>query len=224
MILNGFYNSLKPLNKFLLFVCLVCSISTVQAQSLAPEKDYSLLTYRLQNSTSLLSAQPDTTGEDEQYPDPKSVMFKSLILPGWGQVTNKQLWKVPIVYGLFAGIGYYTSELTKKYHDYRAAYYNMSRGEETDYKFGETPDYIPESTGLEELRNLRNDTRNRRDTMYVVMVLAYGLNAVDAYVYAHMRSFDVSDDLSANTRISPGLINGQIPGINVQINLQSKHR
>jgi len=221
MILNGFYNSLIPLIRYLLFGCLLFSFSTLQAQTLTPEKDYTLLNLRLQNSENLKTSQPDTADE-EQFPDPKSVMYKSMILPGWGQVVNKQVWKVPIIYGLFAGLGYYTYELTDQYHDYRAAYYNLSRGEDTDYKFGETPDYIPETIGLNELRELRNDTRNQRDLMYVMMVLAYGLNIVDAYVYAHMRSFDVSDDLSANTRISPGLIDGQIPGINVQIKLQTK--
>ena len=31
--------------------------------------------------------------------------------------------------------------------------------------------------------------------MYVTIGLAYALNAVDAYVYAHLSTFDVSDDL-----------------------------
>lgn len=200
-------------------------MASLQAQTFTPEKDYSFLHYRVQYSGTLTDQESDTTEtEEESYPDPQSVMYKSMMVPGWGQVINKQAWKIPIIYGLFAGLGYYTYELTQRYHDYRAAYYNLSHEEDTDYRFGETPGYIPESIGLNELRELRNDTRNRRDIMYVVMVLAYGLNVVDAYVYAHMRSFDVSDDLSANTRIRPGLIDGQIPGINVQIKLQSKSR
>lgn len=58
--------------------------------------------------------------------------------------------------------------------------------------------------------------------MYVVTVLAYGLNIVDAYVFAHMRSFDVSDDLTANTSISPGLTLEGTPEIKVRIQLQRK--
>lgn len=221
--MNEFYSSLNRLIRLLPLVCLLFSLASAQAQTFTPEKDYSLLHYRVHHSGFPASAQQDTTDE-ESYPDPNSVMYKSMILPGWGQVINKQAWKIPIIYGLFAGLGYYTYDLTQQYHDYRAAYYNLSRGADTDYKFGETPDYIPESIGLNELRDLRNETRNRRDTMYIVTVLAYGLNIVDAYVYAHMRSFDVSDDLSANTQISPGLVDGMVPGINVRVNLQTKRR
>ena len=51
------------------------------------------------------SIQSDST--KPEYPNPKSVVRKSLIIPGWGQVVNKQAWKVPIVYGLIGGLGYY---------------------------------------------------------------------------------------------------------------------
>ncbi|MEX2435739.1 MAG: DUF5683 domain-containing protein, partial [Balneolaceae bacterium] len=61
--------------------------------------------------------------------------------------------------------------------------------------------------------------RNRRDFMFVVMGLAYGLNVLDAYVYAHMRSFDVSDDLSARTIIQPTLIAEGKPGIKISLSL-----
>ena len=142
--------------------------------------------------------------EKQVYPNPKMVLRRSLIIPGWGQVTNKQVWKVPMVYGLLGGLGYYSVYLTRQYHDYRAAYYN-SFDSNTDLRFGATPAYL-ENAGAESLRSNRNFLRNRRDFIYVTIGLAYLLNAVDAYVFAHLRSFDVSDDLSMNTRIKPDLI------------------
>lgn len=60
----------------------------------------------------------NSINESETFPDPKAVMRKSLIVPGWGQITNKQTWKVPIVYGLLGGLTYYSITLTKDYHDY----------------------------------------------------------------------------------------------------------
>lgn len=135
----------------------------------------------------------------EEYPDPKAVLRRSLILPGWGQVTNKQIWKVPIVYGLIGGLTYYSITLTKDYHDYRAAYYNATN-ENQDFRFGPTPTYL-EGQNSSSIRSQRDFLRNRRDFIYVTIGLAYLLNVVDAYVYAHLRPFDVSDDLSLAPRI-----------------------
>lgn len=153
---------------------------------------------------SLKKALEDSAAPD--YPNPKKVLRQSLIIPGWGQVTNKQVWKVPIVYGLLGGLTYYSIHLHKQYHDYRAAYYNSVYGPEGDFKFGETPSYIPENANEESLRQNRNFYRNRRDLVYVFIGLSYALNAIDAYVFAHLRSFDVSDDLSMKANLKPGLL------------------
>ena len=64
-----------------------------------------------------------------------------------------------------------------------------------DFIFGPTPERLI-GANTSQLKANRNYLRNRRDFMYVAIGLAYALNAVDAYVYAHLSSFDVSDDLS----------------------------
>lgn len=142
----------------------------------------------------------NSMNENETYPDPKAVMRKSLIVPGWGQITNKQTWKVPIVYGLLGGLTYYSITLTKDYHDYRAAYYNATN-ENQDFRFGPTPAYLV-GQNSSSIRNQRDFLRNRRDFIYVTIGLAYLLNVVDAYVYAHLRPFDVSDNLSVAPTIN----------------------
>ncbi len=164
----------------------------------------------------------DTTSKNvnEGLPDPNSVLYKSMIIPGWGQIVNNQAWKVPIVYAALGGLGYYSVHLTKKYHDYRAAFYNLNPDTPDDLRFGETPSYIPENANLNEVRDLRNQFRNNRDLVYVGIVLAYGLNIIDAYVFAHMRSFDVSKDLSMRPRVKPALMaQSKLPGITLSINL-----
>jgi len=162
---------------------------------------------------------PDTLGShSSEFPSPRSVLFKSMMVPGWGQIENDQIWKVPLIYGMFAGVGIYTSYLNNRYKDYRAAYYNSHQTEESDYKFGPTPDYLV-GVNPSQLQSNRNSLRNQRDFMFIVMGLAYGLNALDAYIFAHMRSFDVSEDLSASTYIGPAVLEGPNPGIRVRINL-----
>lgn len=216
--LNGFYRFLmKSINILLLLFVL---FSTATAQQSFMIKDFFLL----ENRTSDIIVDQDSVDSSEQtreFPQPKSVMLKSLMVPGWGQIINKQAWKVPIVYGLYTGIGYYTYTIHKDYRDYRAAYYNSQRGENTDFKFGPTPESL-QGVNANQLRSNRNSLRNRRDLMFVVLVLAHGLNAVDAYVFAHMRSFDVSDDLSARASIAPELLASAAPGIKLSFQLKRK--
>lgn len=164
----------------------------------------------------------DTAIQPQEYPDPKKVMHRSLIIPGWGQVTNKQAWKVPIVYGLLTGLTYYSIDLHKSYHDYRAAYYNLNPDTPDDNRFGPTPNYIPENSNLSYLRESRNFYRNRRDLVYVFIGLSYALNAIDAYVFAHLRSFDVSDDLSMNIRMKPDIISAKQTGVIPSVSLSIK--
>jgi len=159
------------------------------------------------------------SSEVNKFPNPKMVLRRSLIIPGWGQITNKQAWKVPIVYGLIGGLGYYSVYLTKQYHDYRAAYYN-SFDSNTDLRFGPTPERLIGQTAAG-LKSNRDFLRNRRDFIYVTIFLSYVLNAVDAYVFAHLRSFDVSDDLSMNRKFKPNTITtpliGDIPSVSLSI-------
>ena len=97
-------------------------------------------------------------------------------------------------------------------------------GAESDLRFGSTPSYISPNASESSLKNNRDFFRNRRDFIYVTIGLAYILNMVDAYVYAHMRSFDVSDDLTMRTGIKSDmgvLASGHpIPGLSFTFNLK----
>lgn len=218
MTLNGFYKFLmKRISLLLIFGGV---LTTVTAQTSLVEQDYFLLENRY-FATSVTQDTVSTESQSSEFPKPKSVMFKSLMVPGWGQIVNKQAWKVPIVYGMYAGIGYYTYTIHKDYRDYKAAYYNSQRGEDTDFKFGPTPERL-QGVNASQLRSNRNSLRNRRDLMLVVLLLAHGLNAVDSYVFAHMRSFDVSDDLSARASITPQLLASNAPGLKLSLQLNRK--
>lgn len=201
-----------------LFLFAACLFSDGFAQNTFIQNDFTLLENHLDFSYSQDFEQEDTTDTTVEYPSPKSVLYKSLIVPGWGQVVNRQIWKVPIIYGMFAGVGVYTVFLDGQYKDYRAAYYNATH---EDMRFGPTPERL-QNVNVNQLQSTRNSYRNQRDFMFVVMGLAYGLNALDAYIFAHMRSFDVSDDLSARTTIQPTLIAKGRPGVRVTFSLNKK--
>ena len=202
---------------FLLVILLnIISYSDSIAQQSLLIDDYTLLKNRISESgrTNFVQEE-DTVLQSRDFPSPNSVLYKSLIIPGWGQVINRQIWKVPIIYGMFTGIGVYTFFLNNQYKDYRAAYYNATHD---DMRFGPTPERL-QGVNANQLQSTRNNYRNQRDFMFVVMALAYGLNALDAYIYAHMRSFDVSDDLSAKTTIQPAIIAEGKPGVRITFSL-----
>ncbi len=138
------------------------------------ESDYLLLEHRLfENSET--EDRNDQESEETDLPTPRSVLFKSMIVPGWGQITNRQIWKVPIIYGMFAGIGVYAVYLNNQYHDYRAAFYNSNQEEDNDFRFGPTPERL-QNVNPNQLQSVRDSFHNQRDFMFVVMGLAYGLN------------------------------------------------
>jgi len=214
---------LIPSNKY--YICCIFFCITAY-QNISAQSSYNKYTF-FHSSLSEITYS-DTTGSEENFssfPEPKQVLFKSLMIPGWGQIQNKQIWKVPIIYGLLGGLTYYSITLTKDYHDYRAAFYNETRGEETDFRFGRTPpQLVGENT--ERLRSKRNTLRNRRDLSYIFIALGYALNAIDAYVYAHLRTFDVSDDLSMNANIKPDFISlpmtSVTPALSISIKLNKR--
>lgn len=130
-------------------------------------------------------------------------MLKSLMVPGWGQLENRQQWKIPVIYAAIGGLIVFNRVQDRQYKDYRAAFYNLSYPE-GDQRFGPTPDYLEGYSNGSQLRYARDFYRNRRDISFVYIGLAYGFNALDAYIWAHLRMFDVSDNLSLAPITVPG--------------------
>ena len=107
-------------------------------------------------------------------------------------------WKLPIVYGALgvsAGVFFYNLGF---YKDTRFAYkvkYNM-RVNHTDSALYANIIPLLKPLSEESLRTYRN--RYRRDIDYSVLffLILWGINVIDASVDAHLKSFDVSPDLS----------------------------
>ena len=168
------------------------------------------LSYAQIDTLSVLDSTPVQAKKMNRYDSatlahsPKKAAIRSAILPGWGQIYNKKYWKLPIVYGALGGCtGYFIYSLSN-YNRTRFAYrvkYNM-RVFRTDSALA--PQIRPDLQPLSEetLRFYRNQYRRDLDYTALVFVILWGLNVVDASVDAHLKSFDVSPDLSF--RIKPG--------------------
>ena len=119
---------------------------------------------------------------------PAKAAFYSAILPGLGQAYNKKYWKIPIVYGALIGTLTVYSYRNDKYHEYRDAYKKRLAGE-PDLEYGG----ILDNDRL--IRAQRFHQRNR-DLSLLVAGAFYVLNIVDANIDAHLKQFNVDENLS----------------------------
>ena len=131
---------------------------------------------------------------------PRKAAIRSAVLPGWGQVYNKKYWKVPLVYaaiGIPAYTFFYNKEWYEKTRD--AAKMLAPGGDTTNWQNKVDKDlhvFFTTSNSLNSLLNYRNEFRKNMDYSILIFLVAWGLNVVDAAVDAHLKGFDVSDDLS----------------------------
>jgi hypothetical protein len=152
------------------------------------------------DSSELKKIEPDTSVKKKVY-SPKAAAIRSAILPGLGQIYNKKYWKLPIVYGALGITGGVFVFNLKNYKDLKQAYigkYNARVNKDSvEYRKIKT-ELLPLSE--ESLRFNRDQFRRNLDYSVLVFLLLWGLNVVDASVDAHLKSFDVSPDLSFQIR------------------------
>jgi hypothetical protein len=160
---------------------------------------------------------------------PRQATLKSLMIPGWGQLYNRQYWKLPLVAGAFITLGMIANYNQVRYSKYRDYYYVVSL-------HPDDPKYVPPATvavpyedgvtrdlDVNQLKRINDGFRRNRDYTYIGMALAWALNIVDANVSAHLKTFDVSDDLSMRVKpimeIDP-LSQGMVSGLSLSFNFK----
>ncbi|MBP6024167.1 DUF5683 domain-containing protein [Ferruginibacter sp.] len=132
---------------------------------------------------------------------PRIAILRSAILPGWGQATNKKYWKMPIVYGALGTTAYIFFRNIKQFKEANAAYKNAIDGNSSNNNLIPEP-YFGVLGQPELIKNFRNEVRQNVDYSVLFFIAFWGLNVVDAAVDAHLKTFDVSDNLSL--QIKPG--------------------
>ncbi len=147
-------------------------------------------------------AQQNPTAKDSavkkpvQKFEPRKATIRSAILPGWGQLYNKKYWKAPLVWGALG--------TTAAVYFYNVKYYRLLKDAYIYRKNGQDELVDPEFQNLstESIRTYRNSFRQNVDYSVLFFILFWGLNVVDATVDAHLKAFNVDDDLSL--QIKPG--------------------
>lgn len=148
--------------------------------------------------------------------DPRKATIRSAIAPGLGQLYNKKYWKAPLVWGALgvtAGIYFYN---VKYYRLLKQAYVYKVNGQDSlvDNEF--------RNLSAESIRSYRNSFRQNVDYSVLFFILFWGLNVVDATVDAHLKAFNVDDNLSL--QIKPGYSEmANTAGISLVLNIGKRH-
>lgn len=177
------------------------------------------------------AAQPDTSttapspvaASDHS---PQGALLRAAVLPGWGQLYNRQYLKIPLVYLGLGGLTAAALYVNDRYLLYRHAFLYKAYQERIDQGLIEEhpfPYYEGDYRTLEArfgpvssrpLRDQRDKLRRNRDLLYFGIGLWYGLTVLDAYVSAHLLDFDVSEDLTVS--VTPTLVH---PGVGARLRL-----
>ncbi|MBK8746938.1 MAG: hypothetical protein IPM04_03500 [Saprospiraceae bacterium] len=143
---------------------------------------------------------------------PRTAMLRSVMLPGLGQFYNKQYWKIPVVYGALGALFLAAQSNSRNYREFRDAYLLEVQGLPNKYS----------GANIASLKQYRDDYRKNMELSYIAMVGIYGLNVLDAFVSAHLKSFDISEDIGMI--IKPKFENidlgySNIPSAGISINI-----
>lgn len=133
--------------------------------------------------------------------NPRKAIIHSAIIPGWGQITNRKAWKVPIIYAALGVTTYLFIRNLGQYRDAKEAYILASDTIPSNDHLIKQP-YYNVKDQPDRIRVFRNSVRQNMDYCGIFFLVFWGLNVADAAVDAHLKTFDVSNNLSL--QIKPG--------------------
>jgi Family of unknown function (DUF5683) len=168
-------------------------------------------TFNAATQRATTAAAQDNTIKKHRYVAEEMVMQRawmySAILPGWGQACNEHYWKVPVIYAGFAG---FLGSAVYYHREYFQAKRILMQAKN-------------ESCGGFE--NYVNECRADRDLCFILAAVWYVVNIFDAYVGASLKTFTLSDDISA--RIEPTTLlttcNSPTVGLSLTLSFQNEN-
>ena len=140
----------------------------------------------------------------KHYPS-KATMY-SAVLPGLGQIYNRQYLKTPFILAGIGGLTYVVQQYNKLYINNKKAYFDLNdnnpntKAYETiypKYDYSIKEKYSEYSEGFKQ--NI-DYYRNKRDLFIIITAGFYLLNILDANVGAHFIDFDIDENLTVNIR------------------------
>jgi len=165
---------------------------------------------------------------------PKKASIYAALFPGLGQIYNRKYWKLPIVYGGYAGLIYVLGWNNNQYKDYFQGYRIIAAHTSTaDMKLEERKflDNLIKNPSISldnpstfkyistQLKSGKDYYRRNRDLTIIGIAALHVLSIIDASVDANLFDFDISDDLSMRIEPMPVFLGDQnlVMGFNLAI-------
>ena len=157
---------------------------------------------------------------------PGKSLLMSLVVPGAGQIYNKSYLRVPVVWAAVGGMGYVLINSTRQYNCFREAYIDKVDGNDLtlpNYCYDKIPFTTFETVRLANaseaaIRGWRDQANVNRQWAIVGFALVWLANGVDAFVDAHLKDFDIDEDLSID--IGPKIENDAYAPMRVGVFVQ----
>ena len=211
-------NSFTSFLALLIFGCLLLASTTSRAQVVGPPPEPAVVVSDT-TETRVVVVTPETKRRMEAADSAKRTehMFRAFgykgirltrpgkaallaaLLPGAGQIYNRRYWKLPLVYGALGGVLYGEYFYQSRYREFADAVNAVEVDPSNLQNANDLGKVRANAAKVRSLDGLRSGVvfyRGNRDIFYLYIGLAYSLQIVDALVDAHLRDFDVSDDLT----------------------------
>jgi len=139
--------------------------------------------------------------------NPLVAVKRSAVIPGYGQLYNRQWWKLPIIY---AGLGALLGTAINNYNYYKQHlivyqyYRSLTSVSKEMPEFQLYTDYKKTGITISQLEIAVNGAQRDTQFYYLCFAGAWGLQIIDAYIDAKfIRSYSISPDLSV--KLTPKL-------------------
>ena len=197
-----------------------------------------VLAATLQNDSIYLISTSDTVKvvETEEYvskstfqPDAQKSVWLAAVVPGLGQIYNRQYWKVPIIYGGALGLAYGITWNDRMFVDYKKGYVDlMDKDPNTNYFEYLLPEGVTLNNSNKDyytrvIKTKLDNYRRYRDLCIIASAVFYLLTIIDAYVDAQMFDYDINPDLSLEvvpTVIAPSAAHEQESSVGLSCKLK----
>jgi hypothetical protein len=156
----------------------------------------------------------DTTRSAYNPNRPANAAFYSAVVPGLGQLYNRDYWKIPIVYAALGTGVYIFLDRQNEYLELREAYRSRLSGRRNDRFIDDQGNVILTLDGLE--RGQQVAQRNK-ELALLITAAVYLLNIIEANVSGHLSQFNTDRNLSLRPMIDYGnLTYGSSYGLIIQ--------
>ncbi|MGN6647828.1 MAG: DUF5683 domain-containing protein [Cytophaga sp.] len=128
--------------------------------------------------------------------EPNKAALFSAVIPGSGQIYNKKYWKTPIIWVGLGVTAYLGHDYFMRLGEFSKAAKMAENNEDRSWLDNNYHGYNLQTLSATQLNTLSDDARRYMYMNILIFSGIYALNIVDAYVDAHLKEFDVNENLS----------------------------